>query len=166
MTNEIVKPLAEGEQYIVTTPNAVLSVRGTFFRAVVTYDDIGECFTDVYTYGGTVTSNRIMPDGTVIEENVVIGSGYKATVKMDEVVTVYVEELIDMGRDDVDPINISSVSDGDVVDMLVSSSNGHQLFMDTNEIADEIRKRDIDLSEYESYVDGSEIELPEPEESV
>ena len=163
MTNEIVKPLSEDEEYVVTTPNAILSVRGTFFRAEVKFDEDGECFTEVYTYGGAVASRRIMPDGTVVDEDVIIDSGYKATVKMDEIITVYVEEQIEYGSDDVDPIDVPSVSDDDVVDMYVSSSNGHELFLTTNELADEIRGRDIDLTEYESYIDGEEIVLPEEE---
>lgn len=117
ITNELTKPLGDEDRYVVNTPNAVLAVRGTFFRVEVSYNENGEAFTDVYTYGGTVVCRRIMPDGSIVDEEVEIPSGYKACIKMDEIITVYIEELIDEGEDDIDPLFKEEISDGDIVDI-------------------------------------------------
>ncbi|MGN0642696.1 MAG: FecR domain-containing protein, partial [Huintestinicola sp.] len=161
ITNEITAPLPAGEDYIVTTPNAVLAVRGTFFRVEVSFDENGDAYTDVYTYGGTVACRRIMPDGTVVDEEVLIGKGYKACVKMDEVITVYVEELIEGDEDNVDPIEMDMVSDDDLVDIYNASINGHQMFKEPTELFEEIERRDIDLSKYHSVYNGGEIVPPD-----
>lgn len=95
LSAEITKPLEEQENFVVNTPNAVLAVRGTYFRADMRYAENGDAYTDVYAYGGTVACHRIMPDGTEVDEEVLIGAGYKARIKMDEIITVYVEELIE-----------------------------------------------------------------------
>lgn len=157
LTTEITAPLGEDEDYIVNTPNAVLAVRGTFFKAVVRYDTNGDAYTDVYTYGGTVMCKRVMPDGTVVEEEVMITAGYKARVKMDEIITVYVEELIEEGEDYVDPIDIKEVPDGDIVDIYNASAHGHKMFAETSELWREITERGIDLNDYHSVYDGGEI---------
>lgn len=60
---EITKPLAEDENFVVNTPNAVLAVRGTHFRVVVEFAPNGDAFTYVYTYGGAVACRRVFPDG-------------------------------------------------------------------------------------------------------
>lgn len=70
LTTEIVNALPMGEDYIVRTPNAVLSVRGTYFKVIANQDSNGEYFTDVYVYGGAVASKRVMPDGTEVDEDV------------------------------------------------------------------------------------------------
>ena len=51
------------------------------------------------TYGGAVASKRIMPDGMVVEEEVLIASGFKTSIKKDETVTVYVVNGIDKPAD-------------------------------------------------------------------
>ena len=171
LTNELVSPLRDDESYVINTPNAVLAVRGTFFKVEVRYDESGEAFTDVYTYGGTVACKRVMPDGTVVDEDVLINSGYKACIKMDEIITVYVEEVIEYAEgetenddgvkeeihDNVDPIELSDISDSDLVDIYNASKNGHKMFIDTADFWNEIVARGIDLSEYHSAYDGGEI---------
>lgn len=84
MTNEIVKPLETNEEFIINTPNAVLAVRGTFFRVNIGFTDKGEVTTEVLTYGGAVASKRIMPTGEIVEEDVIIEAGYKTIVNMDD----------------------------------------------------------------------------------
>ncbi len=157
MTNELTKPLAHDEEYVVNTPNAVLAVRGTFFRADVKQDANGDAYTDVYVYGGTVVCHRIMPDGSHVEEEVEIPAGYKACIKMDEIITIYVEELIDEDTDNVDPIDRSEISDDDIVNMYVSSYSGHDMYISTEELWDEITERKININDHRSPHDGKKI---------
>ena len=49
ITNELTRPLGKDESYVVNTPNAVLAVRGTFFRVEVREETNGEVLTDIYT---------------------------------------------------------------------------------------------------------------------
>lgn len=58
ITNEIVKPLYEGQSYIIHTPNATLAVRGTYFHVDLSTAEDGDLVTQVYTYGGSVVSQR------------------------------------------------------------------------------------------------------------
>ena len=159
LTAELVNPLAKEENFVINTPNAALAVRGTFYRVKVSFDETGDVYTDVYTYGGAVVCQRIMPDGTVVDEEVVISQGYKARIKMDEIITIYIEELIEYEPgDDVDPINVDEISDSDIVDMYNASFHGHGMFLGTVALWQEILDRDIDLSEYYSAYDMGEIE--------
>ncbi len=157
ITNELTRPLSADEDYVVNTPNAVLGVRGTFFRVEVKYDINGDAYSDVYVFGGEVVCRRIMPDGSMVEEEVRIPAGYKACVKMDDVITVYIEELIEEQKDHIDPINSDNVSDDDLVDMYVASYNGHDMFLSTKELWDEINRRDIDVGSRKSHYDGGKL---------
>ncbi len=158
LTNEITVPLNEEEIYEVNTPNATLSVRGTFFRVVVREDVNGDAYTDVYTYGGTVACRRIMPDGTIVDEEVLVHEGYKACIKMDEIVTIYVEELIEEEEDKVDPINVKDIPDWDLVDIYNAAIHGHKMFLDIDTLWQEIEEREIDIDEYKSAYDSEKIE--------
>ncbi len=158
LTNEITVPLEKEEIYEVNTPNATLSVRGTFFRVEVREDENGDAYTDVYTYGGTVACKRIMPDGTVVDEEVLVHEGYKACIKMDEVITVYVEEIIEEKGDDVDPLNVKSIPDWDLVDIYNASIHGHKMFCEADILWNEIENREIDIDKYTSAYDKEKIE--------
>ena len=157
LVTEITKPLAADEDYVINTPNAVLAVRGTYFRVEVKFDTNGDAYTYVYTYGGAVACRRIMPDGTLVDEDVVVRAGYKACIKMDEIITVYLEEAIDEGTDNVDPIELNMISDNDLVDIYNSSMHGHELFRSSGELWNEIEQRGIDIKDYQSVYDGGDI---------
>ena len=157
LTAEIASPLKEEEKFVVNTPNAVLAVRGTFFRVEVRYDENGVAYTDVYTYGGIVVCHRVLPDGTIVDEEVEVRAGYKARIKMDEIITVYVEELAEESSDNVDPIDVEEISDSDIVDIYNASYNGHKMFLTTLELWLEIEARGIDIDLYHSVYDGGEI---------
>lgn len=161
LVTEIVSPLSEDEDFIVNTPNAVLAVRGTFFRVEVKYDENGILYTDVYTYGGKVVCKRVLPDGTVLDEEVEIKAGYKARIKMDDIITVYIEEIGEesgeITGDDVDPINVHEIYDRDLVDIYNASYNGHEMFLSTMELWLEIKTRDINIRQYRSVYDGGDI---------
>ncbi len=163
LTTEIVRPLRTGEDYIVNTPNAILSVRGTYFKVRVTMDENGDYYTDIYTYGGTVACKRVMPDGTIVNEEVLIPSGYKACAKMDEIITVYIEELIEEEEDSIDPIELREIEDDDLVGVYNASINGHEMFADSKTLWDEIEDRDIDVSDYRSPYDNKPVEEFDPE---
>ena len=158
MTAELVNPMTEEESFVVNTPNAVLAVRGTFFRVEVYYDEDGSVITDVYVYGGVVSCRRIIPDGTIANEEVLVEKGYKARIKMDEIVTIFVEEDIEhqLG-DDVDPIDVDKVSDNDIVDIYNASYHGHSMFLETGELWQEIVDRGIDINDFYSVYDFGEV---------
>ena len=162
LTGEIVNPLGEEEEFTINTPNAVLAVRGTFFRVELRTTEKGEIVTDVITYGGVVASRRVFPDGTLSREEVLIPAGYKATICMTDEDTFYVlededGELIFVNPDDTEspealqkltliPIQIGEIPDGDLVDLYFAIKNGHDLFIPLEVIKAEleIRKKDIE----------------------
>ena len=157
LVTEITKPLAEDENYVVNTPNAVLAVRGTYFRIEVMFDTNGDAYTYVYTYGGAVACRRVFPDGSFADEDVVIRAGYKACIKMDEIITVYLEEALDEISDNVDPIEYNMINDEDLVGVYNASMHGHTMFDTSEDLWNEIQDRDIDLNEYKSVYNGANI---------
>lgn len=157
LTTEITKPLRDDESYVVNTPNAVLAVRGTFFRIEVKTGVNGDEYTDVYTYGGTVACRRVMPDGSIVDENVLVPAGYKACIKMDEIITIYVEEQIEQTSDNIDPLELSGIGEADLVDVYNASRLGHDMFLPTAKLWDEILHRDIALDDHRSVYDGGKI---------
>jgi len=148
ITSEIVKPLKVDEQFIVNTPNAVLAVRGTYFRVDLATNEKGDTVTDVFTYGGTVASNRVLPDGNVVEEEVLIEAGFKAKVNMDTKDTVYVVDEVEgtegnSGGKATSKIKFDDIPDEDLVDIFFASENGHEMFVKPDEIKKNIEIRDI-----------------------
>ena len=157
VTSEIAKPLGDGEDYTVITPNAVFSVRGTYFTAEVRYDESGDCYTEVSVFGGSVACSRVMPNGSVIDEETVINAGSSAGLISDPVVTVF--DISGGGR--VNDIKISDVSDSELLDMFAAASAGHGLFVTADELASEIRRRGIDITGYRSYRTDEVLTLPD-----
>ncbi|MCM1298864.1 MAG: FecR domain-containing protein [Firmicutes bacterium] len=157
MSTEITAPLGEDEEFVVNTPNAVMAVRGTFFRVAVSCDQNGDVYTDIYTFGGAVSCQRVLPDGTAVDENVMVDAGYKARIKMDEIITVYIEELIEGSPDSVDPLEMEDVSDGQLVEIYNASAHGHAMFKSLEELWNEILSREIDVENYTSVYDGGSI---------
>ena len=49
IVSEVVKPLSQDEEFVINTPNAVLSVRGTLFRVELNADKNGDIKADVMT---------------------------------------------------------------------------------------------------------------------
>lgn len=164
MTSEIVKPLEQQEEFIINTPNAVLAVRGTFFRVNIGFTDKGEVSTDILTYGGAVASKRVMPSGAIVEEDVIIEAGFKTKVNMDDVETVYVVETVEKDEETGEitvkkcvPIVIDEdISDDDLVDIFFASDNGHEMFIDKEVIKEKIDTRGIDMAEKTSVYDKAE----------
>lgn len=158
LTNELTKPLKADESYVVNTPNAVLAVRGTFFRVEVIPQQNGDVLTEVYTYGGSVACSRVLPDGKLIDEQVIIDKGYKTAISMDKIETVYIVEEIIPEKENTEPIYMEDVSDSDLAEMYEASSHGHELFMTTDEIWEHIEEREMDINEYRSQYDQTPLE--------
>lgn len=162
--NEIVRPLKAEESYIVNTPNAVLAVRGTMFKVEVSVNKSGDKNTKVYTYGGAVASKRIEPNGNIIDEEVLIESGYKTTVKMDDVETIYVVDNVESEKENTDPIRMTDISDEDMIDMYHATKNGHDMFITLDDIKEELEIREIDIEEHSSVY--TKVESVENDASV
>ena len=188
---EVTRPLEIDEDFIVNTPNAVLAVRGTLFRVDLSRNEKGEINTDVMTYGGAVSSKRVQPDGKVEDIELTIKQGFKATVNMDDKETVYLVDDIKVdlnalvGTENTDttmtetnangeivntpitlesilkPIVIEDIPDEDLVDIYFASENGHSLFVETEEISEQIEKREINIIAQTSvYEKADKIENP------
>lgn len=165
VTGEIVNPLGKDEEFVINTPNAVLAVRGTYFRIDIRLNEDGEFVTEVLTYGGTVASRRVFPDGTMSREEVLITAGEKAVICMTEKDTFYViedekgeEVLIDpevngttKGGEEIDltaSIEVEEIPDGDMIDLYHSIQNGHDMFVPIEEIEIKLEERKLDAQSY------------------
>lgn len=79
-TNEIQNKLTEQSTYEVNSPNSIMAVRGTIFRAEGYMDENGKKQTKISTFDGTVGFQPIAPDGTKQEE-VLIEEGKEAVIQ-------------------------------------------------------------------------------------
>lgn len=92
ITNEIRNLLSKKSSYEVITPNAVMAVRGTVFRVAVWVDEKDILYTKVDTFEGAVGAKRILPDGSIQEEDAYISGGSEVIIYMDEQITEYLSE--------------------------------------------------------------------------
>lgn len=174
ITSEIVNPLGVDEEYVVNTPNAVLAVRGTFFRVDLRVTKNGEIDTNVYTYGGKVASNRVMPTGEMVEEEVIVDAGYMTAIRMDAVNTIYIVgmvesptgEPVEETKKNTIPIEPTEIPDEDLIDMYFASENGHEMFLSTDEIKENIDVREISVEgQVPVYDKANEVKAALEEES-
>lgn len=86
VTNEIQKPLGGGDLYETTTPNSVMAVRGTIYRAELYDDGAGGQDMRLCCFDGTVAAKPVLPDGTYGEE-VLVHAGSEVTVYSDGTMT-------------------------------------------------------------------------------
>ena len=82
ITNEIQHPLSAGSQYETSTPNSVMAVRGTIYRAELYMDAIGGQSTKLCCFQGKVGAKPILPDGTYGEE-ILVPAGSELTIYQD-----------------------------------------------------------------------------------
>lgn len=82
ITNEIRNPLSGESLYETSTPNSVMAVRGTIYRAAVYDDGNGGQNTRMSCFEGTVAVTPIYPDGTMGEE-ILVHAGSELTVYSD-----------------------------------------------------------------------------------
>lgn len=101
VTNEIRNPLSEKSSYEVVTPNSVMAVRGTVFRVAISSDDNGILYTKVDTFEGSVGVRRILPDGSIQEEDAHISGGSEVIIYMDEQITEYLSEAKEISYEEL-----------------------------------------------------------------
>ena len=82
ITVEVEDKLNDDSSFEVTTPNAVMAIRGTVFRISSTMDENGEPFTKITIFEGAVTVQKKAADGTLSEETR-IESGKEAIIYID-----------------------------------------------------------------------------------
>lgn len=163
LTTEITKPLQEEDDFVINTPNAVLAVRGTFFRVDLSISEKGDVKSDIMTYGGKVASQRVLPTGQKVDEEVLIESGFKASINMTQDDTYYVvatedgEDIIvdpvlpeNPGEEVVQPttpIFLEDISDEDLIDVYFAAENGHELFVTVEDVKADLEEREIKIEE-------------------
>lgn len=82
VTNEIQKPLSGESMYETSTPNSVMAVRGTIYRAQLVDDGTGGQDMRLCCFDGTVATKPVLPDGTFGEE-VLVHAGSELTIYSD-----------------------------------------------------------------------------------
>ena len=78
VTNEIQNPLGENSTYETTTPNAVMAVRGTVYRAELCEDEEGNLVTKLYCFKGAVEMGAFSEQDLYIP--VIVEAGKEASV--------------------------------------------------------------------------------------
>lgn len=111
ITNEIRNLLSKKSSYEVITPNAVMAVRGTVFRVAVWVDEKGILYTKVDTFEGKVGVKRILPDGSIQEEDAYISGGYEVIIYMDEQITEYLSEPKEISYEELPVETLSFLKD-------------------------------------------------------
>ncbi len=147
--NEIMRPLNSSEAYTVTTPNAVLSVRGTIFVARVVKDSDGRQTTEIYSFDGAVSTRRVTED-----EDIVVSSGYKAVIQSDGDATYYVKASDEAPGDSIMIIDIKDVDTDILVYVYAASKSGRSVCFTNDQMEDEFRKRGVDITQYTSHITG------------
>ena len=170
ITNELVTPLKEEEEYIIHTPNAILAVRGTFFRVDLNPTEEGDLMADVVTYGGKVATKRVFPDGKIMEEDVLVEAGKQACINMDTERTYFVvdgKKLEDTEaeneKEKTESIVIDEISDEDLIDIYFASKNGHEIFVTEDEAKEKLDERNISIEEYISVYEKAKEVIEEQE---
>lgn len=94
VTVEVENKLNEDSSFEVTTPNAVMAIRGTVFRITTDVDEEGEPITRITIFEGAVTVQKKAEDGTLSEETP-IDSGKEAIIyeDNDEEILVILDEI-------------------------------------------------------------------------
>ena len=94
ITVEVENKLNDDSSFEVTTPNAVMAIRGTVFRITTDVDENGEPITRITIFEGSVTVQKKSEDGTLSEETI-IESGKEAIIYEDnnEEILVILESI-------------------------------------------------------------------------
>ena len=168
MTCEIVNPLKEDDDFTINTPNAVLAVRGTFFRVDLNFYGDGLVKTKVITYGGRVSTQRVMSTGEYVGEEVDVEAGNKVIISQineeEDNGSVYEDVIYEK-----DIAKVEDIPDDDLVDVYFAIENGHEMFVDIDTVSDVLEERDINIDEYtsvyekaKSVIDSSGVGAEDP----
>lgn len=118
VTSEIQNKLGQNASYEVNTPNSIMAVRGTIFRVEVKPDENGDMETKLTVFQGTVSSRAILPDGTILDEEVMVGAGEEliinktsiASAQMNVVTEIDYEVLPEIMQDYIEEIGNAAVA--------------------------------------------------------
>lgn len=131
VTVEVQNQLQDGESFEVTTPNAVMAIRGTVFRITVGVDKNGRPVTKFTVLEGSVTICRKDENGNLSEPEV-LSSGKEAIVAtIDDEITIIMSEGIDM----------DGISDAALEFLDDVAENGRELYFPQERIKEEILRR-------------------------
>ncbi len=95
ITNEIQNKLNDQSTYEVNSPNSIMAVRGTIFRAEGFTDNEGKNQTKISTFDGAVGFQPIAPDGTKQDE-ILIEAGKEAVIQSTSDGIQYLKEPSDI----------------------------------------------------------------------
>ena len=155
MTCEITKPLEEEDDFVINTPNAVLAVRGTFFRVDLNFYDDDLVKTNVTTYGGIVATQRVLSTGVYVGDEVNVNAGNRVIISQineSEDVEDFKENVIY----ETQSITIEDIPDEDLIDVYFAVENGHDMFVDKEAIQEALDIRDINIEEHISVYEKAE----------
>lgn len=110
VTNEIENKLTGESTYEVNSPNSIMAVRGTIFRAEGYVDETGNNQTRISTFHGTVAFRPIAPDGTKQDE-VLIEAGKEAVIQSSSEGVRYLKEPSGITYSDLPPQALQFLSD-------------------------------------------------------
>ena len=166
VTSEIRNPLSEKSSYEVITPNSVMAVRGTVFRVAISIGENGILYTKVDTFEGAVGVSRILPDGSIQEEDAQIPGGNEVIVYMDEQITEYLSAPQEIRYEELPVQALSFLKD--------SSDSGREIVGVSGESLETLitEKKEQEAAELEAIADGivpegaAEDEMPENAELI
>lgn len=152
ITNEIQNPLSKDSQYETSTPNSVMAVRGTIYRAEIFTDENGNQNTKMCCFQGKVETKPILPDGTYGEE-VLVPAGSE--------LTVYSDGIMSNPRDIVyEELPMQALQ---TLKKLLES--GQSMEGVTLEYVEELINKEADISEEPEESEPEQTVQPEPEEN-
>lgn len=100
--NRLSTKLTEGESYEVETPNSVMAVRGTVFRASVSYDKAGIAWTNVDVYEGFVEISLKTLEGEFNGVTEIFEAGEAALIRASADFSEFVVDENDNIRHEID----------------------------------------------------------------
>ena len=160
ITNEIQNKLTDDSFYEVTTPNSVMSARGTVFRVEVYCDESGEVYAKVSTFEGKVVSSLIHPDGTREEETLLIPDGKETTIHMDLDITEYLTgEPTDIVYEEIPFVVLECL-----VEIIENGTELQNISLDELQelVEQQIEELEPETEEPETQEETKETEKPDP----
>ena len=152
ITNEIQNPLSKDSEYETSTPNSVMAVRGTIYRAEIFTDENGNQNTKMCCFQGKVEVMPILPDGTYGEE-ILVPAGSE--------LTVYGDGIMSNPRDIVyEELPVQALQ---TLKKLLES--GQSMEGVTLEYVEELINKKADISEEPEENEPEQTAQPEPEEN-
>lgn len=99
VTSEIQNKLGPNASYEVNTPNSIMAVRGTIFRVEVALGADGKPETKLTVFQGIVSSRAVLPDGTVLDEEVLVEAGEELIIDETSIASAQMEGVTEIDYD-------------------------------------------------------------------